>query len=160
MRKKLKSILGMTFIELMTTIVIIGITATLAEPSFNRAIDRIKFKNINKDVISALRLARSAAIAEKVSHGIYFNSSGYTVLQFRDINDNLAYDEGVDPLTRIDTLPSGMTSLSTDFVGGDVIVFLSNGTASGTGNIYLTSETESGHVNSSQLSVLAATGRA
>ncbi len=75
MFKFLRSKQGFTLIELMTTVVVIGIAAAMVAPGFDRAVKRIEFKAKTKDAVSMFRTARSFAISDKVPYGIYFDNS-------------------------------------------------------------------------------------
>ncbi len=135
--KKLKSIRGITMIELMVTVVIIGLVSAMAVPRMQNAFDRIKFRTANKEVVSALRVARSAAITEKTPYGVYFGNddyyggevsyeggatSGLVFITFKDIVnlDQFTYDHG-DSVIRVDSLPSGFTALGTNLVTNAII---------------------------------------
>lgn len=159
MNTKLKSISGMTLVELMAVVVMIGIATSLAGPSFDRGIQRIKFRGETKNVISALRTARSNAVTEKSPYGLYFDGNSFTLTLFKDKVDlgNFSYESGSDSIVRVDSLPHEFTYLYSTFPNS-AIVFEPNGTASSSGDIYLMSESGS-IINLSQLNVLASTGR-
>ena len=61
MNRILKNRAGITLIELLITVVIIGIVAAMAAPRFEIAYNRMKFKSANRDMVSSLKLARSTA---------------------------------------------------------------------------------------------------
>ena len=63
-----RSATGFTLIELMVTIAIAAILATLAAPSFREYIVSQRIKNASFDLFTALTLARSEATQEKVMH--------------------------------------------------------------------------------------------
>jgi len=159
MNTKLKSISGMTLAELMAVVVVIGIATSLAGPSFDRGVQRIKFRGETKNVVSVLRTARSNAVTEKSPYGVYFDGNAFTLTMFKDKDNlsNFSYESGSDSVVRVDSLPDEFTYLYATFPNS-AIVFQPNGTASNTGDIYLMSESGS-IINLSQLSVLASTGR-
>nr|MBN2276144.1 GspH/FimT family pseudopilin [candidate division Zixibacteria bacterium] len=159
--KKIFGHRGITILELLSTVVIIGIVAAMAVPQFDKSIKRIQFRGKAKDVVSYLRLARSMAISEKNPYGLYFDSDAKTVSIFRDIANLTAetYDAGGDSVIQVDTLPVNFTYLATTFANSS-IVFRPNGSASGSGNIDIQSQCDADNVyNSGQISVLAATGK-
>jgi type IV fimbrial biogenesis protein FimT len=57
-----KRLPGFTIIELLTTLVILGILVTIAIPSFNDLIVSTRIKGAASDIYGALALARSEAI--------------------------------------------------------------------------------------------------
>jgi Tfp pilus assembly protein FimT len=145
--------------ELMITVVIIGIVAGLAAPTFQKSIQQFYFKSKTKEVLSTLRMVRSNAITEKVPYGMHFDYNTKEIIAFRD-DANLSdytYDVGGDSLISVDTLDGDWSFLWATFTN-QAIAFQPNGTASESGYIYLYSEKDLSF-NSSWMSVLASTGR-
>ncbi|MEW6049549.1 MAG: prepilin-type N-terminal cleavage/methylation domain-containing protein [Candidatus Zixiibacteriota bacterium] len=157
---RVRSVQGITLIELMTTVVIIGLVAGMAAPKFERAYKRIQFRSTTRDITSTMKLARSMAVASKDQYGIFFDPAQRTVTLFRDqVNlSNFAFESG-DSTIRVDTLPTEFVYMSTD-VGNNVIAFRANGSAgfTGGGNIY-TMALSDDIVGIQTLNVLASTGR-
>ncbi len=146
--------------ELMATVVIIGIVAAAAVPRFDEAFERIRFRSANHDMVSSLRLARSAAITDKEQFGVYFDPNTRLVTLFRDIVSPTSFQfNSGDSVIRVDTLPPEVNFLGTD-LSGDVIVFRPNGSAqfTGGGNVVLLATTEN-MVAISAHNILASTGR-
>ncbi|HDL02711.1 MAG: hypothetical protein DRP46_03600 [Candidatus Zixiibacteriota bacterium] len=156
---KLKSKRGITLLELMATVVIIGILSSIAAPSFERSVQRIKFRGKTKDIVSLLRTARSEAITKKSPYGVHFDDEKKIISFFEDKANlaNFTYDVGSDSLVSVDTLPSEYVYLYATFNNFSV-VFQPNGSASSSGYIYLISQSNS-IVNTSSASVLASTGK-
>lgn len=146
--------------ELMASVVIIGIVAAAAMPRFDEAFERIRFRSANRDMVSSLRLARSAAITDKEQFGVYFNPNTRVVTLFRDVvsPSSFQFDTG-DSVVKVDTLPAEVNFLGTDLVG-DVVVFRPNGSAqfTGGGNVVVLATTDN-MVAISAHNVLASTGR-
>jgi len=159
MLSKRKSMNGFTLLELMTTVVVIGISAAMIAPGFERSMQRIDFKSQSKDVISLFRMARSEAIATKAPFGIYISNSDKTINLFREQSSplNEIFDAGVDSVYQSILLDSVNGYLYSD-LSNSVIHFRPNGSATSSGNIYL--GYDDGNVMCySGLSVLASTGR-
>ncbi|MDF1545315.1 MAG: GspH/FimT family pseudopilin [bacterium] len=167
--KKLRSHSGITLMELLSTVVIIGIVSGMAVPRFQKAIERVKMKSADRQMKSSLRLARSLAVTEKQPFGVYFsnNYSGgsyssarlYYVL-FQDVaNPGMNSYEAGDSIIRVDSLPGEFNMLVTDMTN-DVVMFQPNGTASftGGGNV-VTMGTTDDVVAIMNHNVLASTGR-
>jgi len=149
---------GITLVELLTTVVIIGIVAAMAVPRFQIAFERIKFRSANREITSSLRLARSYAVSTKSQHGIHFDVGALTFSLFKDIVNTgaMAYDAG-DSVIRVDSLPSEFNFMSVDNGTGS-IVFRPNGSTTGTVNV-VTMATTPDLVGIHQHNILGATGR-
>ena len=170
MKKFTKSQHGITLVELLSTVVIIGIVSALAVPRFQTAVERVKFRTANKDIVSTMRLARSLAVSDKAQFGVYFyggsesqdGTAGSTLWYalFQDIDNpaNYSFDAG-DSVIRIDTLPPEFNLLITD-IENDAVVFLPNGSAgfTGGGNIVTMAASED-LIAILDHNVLASTGR-
>ena len=160
MMRLFKSTRGITLLELMATVVIIGIVASMAVPRFQVATERIKFRSANRDLVSSLRVARSSAITDKEQFGVHFNQESRIVSLFKDVTSPASYtfDAG-DSLIRADTLPPMVNYLGTDLTN-DVIFFEPNGSArfTGGGNIVCMATSESTVAIASH-NILASTGR-
>jgi len=151
---------GMTLVELLITVVIIGIIMAAAFPHFERAFEKASFNSAGRSIGSTLRYARSLAISDKEPYGVNFDTDEMTVTLFKDVGSPETYTfEGTDSVLRIDTLPHEFSYVYTD-CEDNTIVFGRTGRAhfEGYGNIYTMAETENicGHY---WLNVLASTGR-
>lgn len=157
---KLNTVRGITIMELLITVVIIGIVSAMAVPRMQTAYERMGFKGSVRELTSSLRMARSMAISKKSQYGIYLDPTAMTVTLFEDLVNTSSPDFVVgDSVIKIDTLPPEFSSLVTDF-SNNVILFRSNGSASFTGNGNIISlATTSNMVAISQTNILASTGR-
>ncbi|HWR84190.1 MAG TPA: GspH/FimT family pseudopilin [Candidatus Deferrimicrobium sp.] len=129
---------GVTFVELMITVVIIGIVSAMAAPRFQRIWERVKVRASDREMVSTLRLARSKAITDKEQYGVYFDQANRSVTLFKDLaNPSAMTFEGGDSVIRVDTLPTEFTYMGTDMIN-NVLVFLPNGSAgfTGGGNVF------------------------
>jgi prepilin-type N-terminal cleavage/methylation domain-containing protein len=160
MKTRFRSTGGITLIEMMITVVIIGIVSTMAVPRFQAAWEKLKIKGADRDIISTIRLARSMAITDKNLYGVYFDGNVQTMTLFKDIvNPSSGTYELGDSIVRVDSLPDEFTYLGTD-MSDDVLIFRPNGSAgfTGGGNISAMASTESLTAILTH-NVLASTGR-
>ncbi|MFH2048119.1 MAG: GspH/FimT family pseudopilin [bacterium] len=129
MKNRLKLQKGMTLIELMTTVVIIGIVAAMAVPRFEGTFEKINYKKANRDIISTIKLARSKAISDKAPYGVYIDQSHLTITLFKDVvnPENYEFEDG-DEVVRTDTLASDLEFMDTN-LDTDAIIFMPNGSA-------------------------------
>jgi len=147
---------GITLMELIIVVVTIGIMAAMAVPRFMDQIPKLRTKAAVKEVVSQLRLARSAAIAEKRPIGVFFNKDEGEYLVFADSVDvdEQSYCES-DPVLKTKTFPKGI-KLGYATFENSAVIFSPNGSASSSGDVtFYASETGGLY----QVSVLAGTGK-
>lgn len=156
--RRIKSKKGMTIMELLIAVVIVGIVAAMAVPRFQIAYERIKFRAATREITSKIRLARSFAVSTKAQHGVYFDQTSLSYILFKDLVNTgaMQYDVG-DSIISLDTLPGVFSFLGTDNINNS-IVFRSNGSTSGTVNVTTLASTPD-IIAVHQHTVLAATGR-
>ena len=158
MMKLFKQKQGFTLLELLTVMVIIGIIAAMAMPNFDLSIKKIRFKSASNTVISGLRLARSAAISQKIQHGVNFDADNNVISVFKDETNPAGFTfDASDSVIFQDTLSSGFEGIMTSFTD-DMVFFFPDGRASSTGAINGSNQWGEASANV-QISVLAATGR-
>jgi prepilin-type N-terminal cleavage/methylation domain-containing protein len=157
---------GFTLIEMMCIVVIIGIIATVSFPKFETTIHRLQVRNTARHMVSTMRLARSNAISQKQQVGVHFSDEGTTMTMFVNTQNPTSYGfEPGDSVISIDTLPRNFSSVYTEIYdpenpcSGSVIVYMPNGTASTTTNLYFLAYSEKDDVDWGTIEVLAATGR-
>lgn len=161
MNRKLNSNSGFTLIELMITVVIIGLVSAMAVPRFARAYERMTFRSANREISSTIRLARSMAISNKDVFGVHFNNESKVISLFKKDDTSTLLDtyESTDSLIRADTVYGIFDMITTD-LANNAISFRPNGSAvfTGGGNIVtLTSNEDLIGIN--QFNILASTGR-
>jgi prepilin-type N-terminal cleavage/methylation domain-containing protein len=85
---------GVTLIEMMIVVVVMGILASIAVPNFARNMPGIRLKGDVRDVASVFRLARLRAVAECRHYGVYLDDGAappaYTL--FHDSDEDGMYD--------------------------------------------------------------------
>lgn len=154
--RRLRRNSGMTLIELMIVVVIIGVLAALTVPNWFAALPKIRTKSQCRDIVSAMREARSLAVANKSPYGVKFNYSNSEITLFSDTDD---------PDSRIMTESDSViatTDVSIDVLlcydtfNNSTIIFYPDGSASTSGQVCIASD-DYQHIYS--VNVLASTGR-
>ena len=147
---------GITVLELVIGAVVVGVIAAMAAPEFGDVVKRLRFKRASRDMVSAMRLARSDAIAQRTQVGLYFDysSNGYVIFKDQINPDQFTYDVG-DSVVKTIGLEGGVSLYYHTFTGSAVI-FKPDGSASSSGNVVLSDQEWTRH---SVIDVLASTGR-
>jgi len=156
--KRFQKIAGFTMIEMMVAIVILGIMAAMAGPSFSKWIPRMKLKAEAREKLNYLRQARSRAISENSQYGIYFNTDNNDIIFFKDVaSPQLGiYDAGADSIIEPSIECASNVVFTNSTLTNNVVIFYPNGSASTSGQIELHDiESTCEHT----ISVLASTGR-
>lgn len=144
---------GFTLMEMMISVVIIGVVATLAAPRMEKEMTRIEFRGTTQEFVSTLREARSLSITEKKDYSVDFNyeSGSYTLTR---------KEAGQDVLMRTKQLPGSSATVTQSFTGP--LVFSPDGSANNSGQIFLYSYDDDGTGYSTSfatIDILASTGR-
>lgn len=148
---------GFTMLELMIIVVIIGLVAAMAVPTFYKGMPKLKARTEARNVLNLVRLARSKAISEGTQYGVYINTANKQYLLFKDTLNptSKTYEIG-------DLVSSGPINIERDvlisalnFTNGSV-VFLPTGEASQSGSVTFNI---SGGGAPYSVSVLASTGK-
>lgn len=154
--KRMRNQRGITFIELMTVVAVIGIMSAMAVPRFLSYMPKLRVKAAARDVVSQLRLARSKAVSERRPYGVAFNLSGKTLRLFADTNDPASQSYSAsDSSLDLDTLSKDI-GLNSCTYANNCVVFSSTGAASTSGDLQVV--TGDGSIIMS-VNVLASTGR-
>ena len=76
---------GFTLIELIIVLVILSVITALVAPKLTQSLSRMNVESTARRVASALRLARSLAVTEKVPYGAMFdmNADMLTVIPYQ-----------------------------------------------------------------------------
>lgn len=157
--KKIRQISGITMVEMMVIVVIIGVVSAMAIPRFKVTVERLRFKAATKEMLSTLRLARSSAITQKQPFGVSFDDETKTITLFQDVvNPSAESFETGDLVISVDTLPEECAIVATTF-GGPSLLYQPNGSASASGYVWILSYTENDGINLGMLNILASTGR-
>jgi prepilin-type N-terminal cleavage/methylation domain-containing protein len=104
---------GFTMVEMLTTMGIIGILATISAVAFTRLKSRGNFASATGDFVATLRTARAEAFARGNNTVVVVDTQGSQWWSIEDINGNFAlpgFDGGVpagDRLIYYGSLPNG-----------------------------------------------------
>lgn len=147
---------GFTMLEMMIIVVIIGIAAALAAPTFFSAGPRIKARTEARNILNMARLARSKAISDGAQYGVYLDTGNRQYLLFKNTSNPAVMSYDIS-----DSLVSGPVTYSPDLTAsstftGSAVVFISTGRASQSGTFDINI---SGGGAPYSVSVLASTGR-
>jgi Tfp pilus assembly protein FimT len=150
---------GITILEVAIVTVAIGVISMLAVPKFGKVIERLKLKTAGRDVVSSLRLARSAAVSQKEQFGVYFDYQTNEYLLFHDQANpsSFTYDAGSDSVMLTNDLP-GSVHLGYVSFPNSVVIFRPNGSAQASGQAAVYSYRE-GYYGAMTVDVLGSTGR-
>ena len=149
---------GFTMIELLIVTVLIGLIAALAVPEFAGAIQKIRWHSISNDIVSALRLARSSAIAKQTQFGVDFDTENGRITVFKDMvnKSSFTFDYG-DSVVAVDSIAAEIDYFFAS-PSDQAICFFPNGRASDWGHIMGLHYTDEIY-QTFTISVLPATGR-
>jgi len=157
MKASISTTRGITFVELMATVVIIGLVSGMAVPRFQIAYERLQIRSANREIASTLRLARSMSVSNKDRYGVFFDQGALSISLFKNSAspETNEYTDS-DSLIRVDTLPHAFTFMS----GENTIVFQPSGSAGFDNEGYILTMSQTPDVVSfTILNVLASTGR-
>lgn len=132
---------GFTLIEIMTVVTIIAIMLVIGVPAMSEFVADQRVRTVTSDITSEIALARAKAI--ETSHRVIMQKLPTSVFWrdgwrlYADMNDNGAYDAGVDlELKRFDGINTGTIYLCTlPVFPGNQIVFRPDGRILRTGAV-------------------------
>lgn len=94
MKSTIRTNAGFTLIELMITILILGLVAALALPTYGRFMQDWKLSGEADQFASAMRTARSSAVMKNIDAVFNFDMNTNTYFYFEDENGNGVRDHG------------------------------------------------------------------
>lgn len=147
---------GFTLMEMMIVVVVIGVIAAMAVPSFLSYLPKLRVKTTAREIVSQLRLARSKSVAERRPYGVHFNVAQNVFTVFADTDNPAAVTFGLaDSTIQVDTLEADVALNSCTYTN-DCVIFNATGAASTSGEIKVV--TADGSILMS-INTLASTGR-
>jgi prepilin-type N-terminal cleavage/methylation domain-containing protein len=114
---------GFTLMELMVTIAVVAILASLAVPNFIAWLPNYRLQSGAEEIQSALQLARITAIKENATATVAFNTANETY------QASVQKSGGPVRIFRRGRMPAGVDINSAVFGGGAFVQFDSQGTA-------------------------------
>lgn len=138
---------GVTLIELVVVMVIIGICAVLMVPNMGAWLPNYRLKSATRDITSTFRTANMKAVSTNLEHRVNLDASGnYSIERGNQSSGSTAWVlDGA-----VNTLPTGVTK---NFTGN--IQFNPDSTCSNPGTITLTNNKG----KQSSITLITATGK-
>jgi prepilin-type N-terminal cleavage/methylation domain-containing protein len=144
---------GVTLLELIVVMVIIGIGAVLFTPNIGGWMQSYRLRSATRDIVSTMRTAQMKAVSANLEYRVYFNAAGQYWTE-RGNQSSGSTNWSTDPYSAategaINSLPTGVTKTFNGF-----IQFNTNSTSS-SGSVTL--QNSRGTVR--QLTLTPSTGR-
>jgi prepilin-type N-terminal cleavage/methylation domain-containing protein len=130
---------GFSLIELMITIAVVGIIATVAAPNFQSWSGNYQLKSASNDLYSHMQMAKIGAVKENMPWTVNFNPSGYNIK-----NGSGTIVKTVDFGNRYNNIIQYKSPTSSASYDSPILTFNPNGT-SDKGFAYISNKARSGY---------------
>jgi prepilin-type N-terminal cleavage/methylation domain-containing protein len=116
---------GFTFVEMMVTIAIIAITASIAIPNIIGWLPKYRLGNASRAILSALQQARLRAVKENTFVTVQFDTGNENYTVFWDNSEVVGeagngLQNGTEKIFKSDAMPAGIDLNSTTFADNSV----------------------------------------
>ena len=131
---------GLTLIELIVVIIIVGVVSGIAIPSMNNVLENQRISAANNDLITSMVIARSEAVRQKKHVTVCASSNGTTcntgstgianwsdgwIVFANSSSANLTRNTGSEPLINVVSAPKGISSITLSLSNGGAATLLS-----------------------------------
>ena len=115
---------GVTLIELIIIMLIIGVMAAFFAPNIGAWLPNFRLRSAARDIVSTMRTAQIKAVSTNLSYRVRFTLPSSYILEYRNTLNSWV-PEGIT-----ENFPSGITVAAINFNTGNTAEFNANSTSS------------------------------
>ncbi|MEO0248946.1 MAG: GspH/FimT family pseudopilin [candidate division WOR-3 bacterium] len=148
---------GLTLVEVLVAVVILGIAAAVAAPNLSMWLERYTLRNAGRQLVSDLQLAKMKAVSQGLQHRVSFDVAGksYVIERGNSSSGSTTWVQ-VEPIRALASEQSPYYAKGVSFttnLTNDRVIFSPVGNASPAGTVTLST------TNYQQLVTVVLTGR-